>query len=524
MAHTVREYLRVSKDRSGRGKSPDEQHKENAEAIERQGWVLHPAGAYKDVDRSASEFARRERESYQRLVADLHSGRFGADILCIWESSRGSRRVDEWVELIALCRDASVRIWVTTHGRLYDPANARDWRSIMEDAVDAGYESKKTSERIQRSVRAAAESGKAHGKNIWGYRRIYDSRTRQLLKIEPDPDTAHWVQECARRVLRGDSLYSVAKLLNEADVPTRRPFKDGQRIPRWAGPAVKQMLSMPAYAGLRSHRGALIETDQWEPLISREDFENLQVILHDPSRRRDNNWPARHLLTGIARCAECGSGLRVGKQNRGRRKDKNGNPLPKPLDEDGNELPYPHYHTYVCQGSVDGSQHVPGKTGFHVAMKEEYLDAIVTEIVLARLERPDFLAEVGDRGADTDARRKELAAQITKLQDYLDQVREQAAEKLDMTVLLDQEKRIRPRIAEAQKELEALSEIDPEVIELATSGTVRETWDKWSTPGDRQGFASRRRIIKALGAPVLSRSTKRGQRGLDWSRVDFAWA
>jgi site-specific DNA recombinase len=49
----VREYLRVSKDRSGRGKSPDRQHDENVAALMHRGWDIH-AEHYRDNDRSAS--------------------------------------------------------------------------------------------------------------------------------------------------------------------------------------------------------------------------------------------------------------------------------------------------------------------------------------------------------------------------------------------------------------------------------------------------------------------------------------
>ncbi len=91
------------------------------------------------------------------------------------------------------------------HGRLYDPAVARDRRSLLEDAVDAEYESDKTSERLLRSVRAAAELGKPHGKNLYGYRRVYDPQTRRLLRIEEHPEQAPIVKEAAQRILRGDS-------------------------------------------------------------------------------------------------------------------------------------------------------------------------------------------------------------------------------------------------------------------------------------------------------------------------------
>lgn len=169
---TVREYLRVSNDSDHTGRSPDQQHTENVRAIEREVWMLYAAPPYRDADRSASGYAKRTREDFARLVTDLETDEFHADVLAIWESSRGSRRVGEWVELVDICKEKDVRIWVTTHGRLYDPNNARDRRTLLEDAVDAEYESDKISERRRRSVRAAAEEGRPHGKNIYGYRRI----------------------------------------------------------------------------------------------------------------------------------------------------------------------------------------------------------------------------------------------------------------------------------------------------------------------------------------------------------------
>lgn len=35
-------------------------------------------------------------------MADLEDGSFDADVLGIWESSRGSRRTGEWIDLIEL--------------------------------------------------------------------------------------------------------------------------------------------------------------------------------------------------------------------------------------------------------------------------------------------------------------------------------------------------------------------------------------------------------------------------------------
>jgi site-specific DNA recombinase len=47
--------------------------------------------------------------------------------------------------LLELCEQRSVSIFMTTHGRCYEPGNGRDRRSLLEDAVDSGYESAKMS-------------------------------------------------------------------------------------------------------------------------------------------------------------------------------------------------------------------------------------------------------------------------------------------------------------------------------------------------------------------------------------------
>lgn len=498
----AREYLRVSRDRRGTGKSPDQQHAENELAVKDRGWTLYPS-PYRDDDRSASRYATKERENFRQLLDDLEDGKFEAEILVIWESSRGSRRTGEWVSLIELCEERGIRIFVTTHGREYDPTNARDRRSMLEDAVDSEYESAKTSERIRRDVRAAAEQGRVHGKNLYGYRRVYDNGTGILDSIQRDPEQAPIVEEAARRVLAGEALYSIAKDFNRRGIPPRRPSrKEHRKHLGWTPPAVKQMLATPSYAGKRQHRGKIVADGMWPPLIDPGVWEKrLMPLLHAPERKRTNDWPAKHLLAGIAVCGACGAAVRVGKQNAG----------PRKFDGDGKELPREKYHTYVCAG-------VPGKTGFHVTMKEDHLDRVVTELVVARLERPDFLSTVGRQDGSVDEERERIRLEITGHQEYLDEVRNQAAARHDMSLLFDQEDRIRPLIDAAQRRLENLAGTDPKVIELAASGRVRDTWD--SLP-----LAGRRQVIRALMRPRIRPIGKawKGQRGINFDRVDPGW-
>lgn len=489
----AREYLRVSKDRGGQGKSPAQQHTENARAVAGRGWALH-AEPYSDVDKGASRYSRSTRDGYARLVEDIEGRRFGADVLVLWESSRGSRRVGEWATLIDLCDDAGIKIYVTTHDHLYDPSNARDRRSLQEDAVDSEYETGKMSARILRSVSANAKEGRPHGKNLYGYRRTYVQSPGgpQLHAVEPDPATAPIVQEVAARALAGETYYAIARDLNVRGVPTRRPARHGYNEHRgWTGSMLKQMLSRPAYAGLREHNGKIVGAAVWPPLIAEEEWRRLQVkrAVAPPARE------VKHLLVGLAECAGCGGRLRSGRQSAGRAADGAAR----------------KYLTYVCAGYGAPK---PGTS--HVSIKAEHLDLLVTEAVIGRLSQPDFLSTARTADESVDAERAQLVESIETDRAYLEGVRQKAAEAGMFDLVIDQERRVRPRIEENERRLRALSGHSEDVLALASEEDVRGAWE-------RMPVARQRDVIRALMVPVVKPPTQRGAKGLQPDRVEVRW-
>lgn len=488
----AREYLRVSRDRAKEGKSPAQQHDENARAVAAHGWSLHPV-PYTDVDKGASRHSRAKRDGYAQLIADIKSSRFEAEILVIWESSRGSRRVSEWAALIDLCADASIKIYVTAHDHLYDPSRGRDRRSLHEDAVDSEYETDKMSDRIRRAVNASAREGRPHGKNLYGYRRTYQQGPSgpQLATVEPDPETAPIVREVATRALAGETYYSIARDLNVRQVPPRRPARHDYNAQRgWTGSMLKQMLSRPAYAGLREHNGEIVGDAVWPPLISQEDWTLLQVkrAIAPPQRE------VRRLLVGLAECSGCGGRLRSGRQSAGRAKD-------------GEARRYP---TYICAGYASPT---PGTK--HVSIKEEHLDLLVKEAVIARLSRPDFLTAARSYDGGVEEERAQLAALIEQDKEYLDSVRQKAADAGMFDLVIDQERRVRPRIESNERRLRALSGHSEEVLDLAGADDVRSAWERLDVP-------RRRVVIRALMVPVVKPALP-GQKGLQPDRVEIRW-
>lgn len=313
-----REFLRVSKDRSGREKSPTQQHDDHVRDAEANGFRLH-GSPYREVG-SASKYATKERDEFPRLIADLQAGRFGADGLAMWEGSRGSRRVSEWALLLDLLTEGRKLVWVSTHRRMYDPTNPRDRRTLLEEAVDAEYESGKSSERLRRDAAARAAEGGPGGRLSWGYRSVYDERSGRLVRREPDTESGRpaLVNELFERFVTGTPLSTV-----ERDW-ARRGIVNGKGAP-FRAVDLRHMLRNRTYIAERVHipgrqtrwwkarDEAIITPGQWEPIVDRTVFFEAQALLEDPSRVTTRPGGARHLLSMIALCDPCSSPMHAKK-------------------------------------------------------------------------------------------------------------------------------------------------------------------------------------------------------------------
>lgn len=305
MTVQARDYLRVSLDKSGRARSLDEQHSEHLQAAERNGWTL--GKSYRDESVSASRYTTKARKGYARLVADLESGEFAADILIMWEASRGSRRVGEWVLLCDLLAEQGVHVHVKTHGRTYDPANPRDRRTLLEDAVDSEYESGKTSGRVRRDAEAQAREGRAPWRGAFGHPRR-ERVGEELVPVPPERLAAE--AEAVRRtyagLFAGRTLTSLARDLNERGF---RSTLGGE----WNRTSVRELLENPRHAGLRYYKGERIGQGQWEALVPEETWRAAVNLLGDPKRRTSSTGSRKWLGSTLYRCGVqgCGKTMRI---------------------------------------------------------------------------------------------------------------------------------------------------------------------------------------------------------------------
>jgi DNA invertase Pin-like site-specific DNA recombinase len=468
-----REYLRVSVDKSGRERSPDEQHADHERAAGQFGFCLC-ATAYRDIG-SASPYARKRRDDFDRLIGDLEEGRFGAALLIIWDSSRGSRRLSEWVRLIELAQEHGVKFFVWTHGRIYDPNNGRDRRSLQEEGVDAEYASSKISDGVLRSGRSNAAAGKWHGRIPYGYRRIRDLQTGKFVAQVPEPEEAEIVRELFARLLEGHSMRSISKDFEARGVLTHQHYdKTGNPLPRKAFSAqhLRSLALSPTYIGERVHdpasrstgrkkpttTPATIVKGQWDGIVSKADFLAVQRLLTAPERVTTRPGRGVHLLSMYVLCDVCEGpvSVRLG----------------------GGD------HTYACREAG------------HVKINKAALDTYATEIIVGYLARPDIheaFAATAVNGDELDRVRDEIASIRAELDDLAAQVGSGA---LSATLAARAEPPMLARLAAAEKHAADLS--TPPAL-AGWTGPVGEVRARW----EAAPVSARREVARFLLTPEL---------------------
>jgi DNA invertase Pin-like site-specific DNA recombinase len=475
---TGREYLRVSKDRTGQARSVTEQADDNQRHAHQRGvHLLDPYAEPKAV--GASRYSRKTRAGFAQLVADLKAGGFAAEQLWLWESSRGSRKVSEWVELVEALEQAAVSVYVTSHGRLYDPRVPRDRRSLLEDAVDSEYETGKSSQRTRRAHAALAAAGRPNGAAPFGFIRTYNPATRQGTQTIV-ADEAAVVREMFTRVAAGESLRAISRDLTDRGIRSRTGKVFTVQY-------VRRMLLRESYAGLRVHRPAdgpaTTVAGTWPVIVDRALFERVQRILTDPGRKTRRPGRAVHLLSLIAVCDVCGDGL-IAVQHHGA-------------------------WIYRCRGKG------------HVTCPEADLDRHVEKVMFAYLARPDVsakLAAATATGSDLDRVRDEVAAVRAQLDDLYTQV---ATRRLTPGALAAVEPRLVAQLETLQRQEVELS-APPALVALIRPGRgAPRRWRALAVP-------ARREVARMLLAPDLlgqvrvGRCPVRGQRCPVEERTKFS--
>ncbi|MGH3682783.1 MAG: recombinase family protein, partial [Natronosporangium sp.] len=404
---------------------------------------------------SASRHARRPRDDWPRLLADLAAGRL--DVVVVWESSRGDRTLTSWSQFLDLCRQHRVLIRVVDHHRTYDMTQPRDWRTLAEDGTDNQYESEKTRQRIIRDSAASAAAGRPNGPVPYGYERAYHPRTRELVEQREHPEQAAIVREIFTRVRAGHPVRGLARDLQRRQVPPPGQWRPSYGS-GWTPEHVRNMVRRKAYIGRRSHNGDPATTPAvWPPIVGEELFWGANRVLDDQKAARWRPARAEHVLSGVGACTACGSD---DARYYGRHDQRLGL----------------RYNCRICGKGLDGADY----------------ENLVLAYVLGRLARPDVYEQLAAAGESADAEAAATRAELARLTGELDQWREAAGRgETTPASLARVEAGYSKRIDAAQARLTRVSLPPPVRDLLDAEGDLLARWVAMPVP-------ARRAVITAL--------------------------
>lgn len=484
-------YGRASRDPRGGGTSVTKQLERGCDFAKREG--VRVVAKIRDDNKSASR-GSRDRAGFmevRRLIVCAQ-----AELLILWEVSRSSRDLEEFMGLVNACSDNGLEIAVS--GTRYDPSEVNDWLPLVFQGVMAEAEARRIKQRNVDSVETNALRGTPHGRIPYGYRRVYDPKTGVLLHQTPYEENnpgrlsaeAKVVAEAVEAVLKGATLRQICRELNARGVPTpRKPRKKTLAedptgvVKSWEPSTLRQLLLNPTVAGRRVHRGEDIGPAAWDPIVDYGTWLRLRNYLKDPSRLTVSNprGPSpRHLLSGIARCGECGARLKAA---------TNMSRIPR---------------AYTCR--TEGCMRVTATA--------DRVDERVEAVLMALFERSDFqraLTDAHERREIPEATGPDVASQIAEKEAELQVVEKlREAGELTLRAYAAESKRIEDAVEHLRgQQVAAVS--SPALRRLLTTGALRDGWQK-------ADLLDRREVVRLLLDVTIKRAEIRG-RNFDTRRV-----
>jgi DNA invertase Pin-like site-specific DNA recombinase len=285
--------VRISQDRQGLEAGVQRQQQDSEALIAKNGW--EPAGVWSDNDISASRYGRKRRVEYQEMLAEVEAG--AVDVIVAYHPKRLVRQTRELEDLIDLAERTGVRFEFVTLDMPLDLNTATGRAMARVAAAFGAMESEEQSERIRRQRLEQVEQGRRQGggKRPFGF---------EADGVTHRPEESAAIRQAAHDLLTGASLYRVSQEWNARGLltPAGNPWSTGN---------LSRLMRQVSLAGVRRHERTGTEVEAaWKPIITPAEHQALK-------RRLSSNGGGvregrrRALLSGIARCAVCGSKLLV---------------------------------------------------------------------------------------------------------------------------------------------------------------------------------------------------------------------
>ena len=286
---------------------------------------------YIDDDESGRFF---DRSAYVRMMEDVESGKIG---VCIMKDmTRWGRDYLQVGNAMEIFRRNNVRFIAVNNGIDSADPNTLEFAPFIN--IMSEWYARDISKKVKTGIKVKGTSGKPIATEApYGYMKDPDNKDFWII----DEEAAAVVRLIYRLFLDGKNRNQIAVYLKNQQVLTptfylrqhgrgpakSKPLNEENRY-NWNKATLTRILTRQEYCGdivnfktakhYRDKRNHYVDRSQWhitenvhEPIISREDFENVQRILADAPVKRPNGDGYIHPLSGLMYCKDCGSKMHI---------------------------------------------------------------------------------------------------------------------------------------------------------------------------------------------------------------------
>lgn len=487
-------YLRKSKGKTGIAR----QRRDGQVLAARLRWRI--VAEFVDVDKTAHAKIGEPpppRPAYLKMLDMLRADNRPRPLGVIsWHADRLHRSSDV-EQFIAVCIARKHPVETARSGN-YELWTAIGQKRIRDDTNNAVYEVDHMIERLVSDREEKVRQGRWLGGPVpfgWKAKRLDLDDDEKVLVL--DPDAANAIQWGCRQVLLGASQASVADEWNARGLRRKQGglFEGGD---------ARRVLLRPRNAGLMESHGEIVETElpggvaEWPAIVSQATWRAVKLLLDGPDRVKGNSTVPKWLGTSLFRCGVCdgdeGDGTVKTSMSSGWHNGERGARV-----------------AYRCK---------TGKRG-HVSRDAARVDEFVTDVVVARLTKPDFIDLLTATPLpDLDLMRAELVALQGELADWR---RMAEAREVTAVAFAPVERRLLADIKNKTAEMTAAVR-SPVIRELIGMPDIAAAWAA-------RDLVWKRAVLRNLVVVTIHKPNhkgrppnwRRGEDYFDYDSIDIEW-
>ena len=348
-------YARKSTAQSGVSEDARSVERQKARAREyaaRHGWVIAEEHVYEDDGISGAEFDRRP--GFQRLKGTLKR-RTPFQVLIVMDESRLGRESIETAHVLKQLSLAGVRIFAYLDDREVVVDNLLDKMRLAFTGLMDESERYRAQQRTFDALHRKALLGHVTGGRVYGYDNVeipssvldaYGRPKRDHVERRINQEQAAVVRKIFRLCAAGKGMVSIARLLNDEGLPAPRNSQ-GRRV-SWSPSSVRSLLFRRLYLGeaiwnktkkrnpwgMKKQRKRpekdwlklpmpqlqIISEAEWKAAHDRLDATRATYLRGTSGqlwgRSAASTLDSKYLLTGLAKCGQCGGSLYVKSSSR----------------------------------------------------------------------------------------------------------------------------------------------------------------------------------------------------------------